>query len=586
MESSAPGTDSAGRYVGRRVARPVESGTSAAPMSPEDLLERAVQSVARSAAAPAASVSTATTTAPPAAGRRRATGPALEAENRTPAPGRRRALPANEAPSRGSAQRPVPTRRLDAPVTAQPVAKPAPAPVAKPTPAPVAKPTPTPVAKPTPAPVAKPAPAPVAKPTPAPVAARATAVRTPIAVPLGDPLTGPLVRGTEAAAPAARPATKPTKQPTKPAATTATHAPAAPTAPIADPLGDPLTGPLARTSAPAAPADDHPHGRAAELLADPVEQHSRVEEAAQVGPTLATQRPLFAVPTPTVELPTLAELTGELPRITDSTTSLRPASPGKRRAGKSTGSRTPLLRGLPALPVAAGVATLAVAVGGAVTTADTALVSNHNTVTATNALSGSYGSGSYDALRVAANISRDSDRDALEHATDAELVDEAEKVAEQRDAALGELAADAEKEAQEIASLNRWELPISPGAYRLTATYGEYGLWSSYHTGLDFAAPTGTSIRAVASGVITSVGYDGAYGNKTVLTLEDGTEIWFCHQTSYNVSVGDVVQPGETIGYVGSTGHVTGPHLHLEVRPGAGDPVDPYAALKVHGLTP
>jgi murein DD-endopeptidase MepM/ murein hydrolase activator NlpD len=91
---------------------------------------------------------------------------------------------------------------------------------------------------------------------------------------------------------------------------------------------------------------------------------------------------------------------------------------------------------------------------------------------------------------------------------------------------------------------------------------------------------------AVANGVVASTGYDGSYGNKTVVTLEDGTELWFCHQTSFGVSEGDVVRAGQVIGSVGSTGHVTGPHLHLEVRPGGGDPVDPYEALVVHGLQP
>ncbi|MGH3358613.1 MAG: M23 family metallopeptidase, partial [Nocardioidaceae bacterium] len=69
-------------------------------------------------------------------------------------------------------------------------------------------------------------------------------------------------------------------------------------------------------------------------------------------------------------------------------------------------------------------------------------------------------------------------------------------------------------------------------------------------------------------------------------TLEDGTEIWYCHQNAFAVSEGQVVAPGETIGEVGSTGNVTGPHLHLEVRPGGGEPVDPYAALQEHGVTP
>jgi len=133
--------------------------------------------------------------------------------------------------------------------------------------------------------------------------------------------------------------------------------------------------------------------------------------------------------------------------------------------------------------------------------------------------------------------------------------------------------------------MNQWTLPVD--GYHLTATFGQSSsLWASVHTGLDFAAPSGTPIHAIANGVVTSVGYDGAYGNKTVITLDDGTELWFCHQTSFVVAEGDVVRAGELIGYVGSTGNVTGPHLHLEVRPGAGDPVDPYEALRVHGLQP
>lgn len=92
-------------------------------------------------------------------------------------------------------------------------------------------------------------------------------------------------------------------------------------------------------------------------------------------------------------------------------------------------------------------------------------------------------------------------------------------------------------------------------------------MWSSgYHTGLDFAAPTGTPIKAIHSGTVKSAGWSGAYGYRTVLELDDGTELWFCHQSSIGVSVGQKVSTGESIGRVGATGNVTGPHLHLEVH--------------------
>ena len=128
-------------------------------------------------------------------------------------------------------------------------------------------------------------------------------------------------------------------------------------------------------------------------------------------------------------------------------------------------------------------------------------------------------------------------------------------------------------------------LPVQ--GYRLTGRFGNAGgMWSADHTGLDFAAPEGTAIRAIGDGVVTEVAYDGAYGNKTVIRLEDGTELWFCHQSSQNVTVGDHVTAGDVIGAVGSTGNTTGPHLHLEVRPGGGDPIDPEIALADWGIRP
>ncbi|MFJ9816190.1 M23 family metallopeptidase [Streptomyces sp. NPDC101151] len=151
-------------------------------------------------------------------------------------------------------------------------------------------------------------------------------------------------------------------------------------------------------------------------------------------------------------------------------------------------------------------------------------------------------------------------------------------------------AAEAKKkaEAERLAELaKQYTLPTS--SYTITSTFGQAGsMWSSgYHTGLDFAAPTGTLIKAVHSGKITEAGWAGSYGYRTILTLDDGTELWFCHQSSINVSVGQEVSTGDVIGRVGATGNVTGPHLHLEVHPGGQSTgIDPMAWLRGKGLTP
>jgi len=258
---------------------------------------------------------------------------------------------------------------------------------------------------------------------------------------------------------------------------------------------------------------------------------------------------------------------------------------GKRRA-TAPARRHPLLRSLPSAPILLGVTALAISAGGALTAADTDLAGQVTTRGTTSmAAAGTLGT---DAIGPIAGrdavVSRDSRRDAQADAANAELIAAAEAQAEQQHAALTQIAQTAEKRAATIKE-NQWGLPLD--GYRLTATFGASSyLWSSVHTGLDFSAPSGTPLHAVANGTITETGYDGSYGNKTVLTLEDGTELWYCHQTSFLVSVGDTVRGGDVIGTVGSTGNVTGPHLHLEVRPGAGDPVDPFTALLEHGVTP
>lgn len=121
--------------------------------------------------------------------------------------------------------------------------------------------------------------------------------------------------------------------------------------------------------------------------------------------------------------------------------------------------------------------------------------------------------------------------------------------------------------------------------YRLTGRFGDASYhWRSSHTGLDFAAPSGTPIRSMADGVVVSSGYDGRYGTTTVVRLRSGVEIWYCHQDATSVEAGERVRVGQRIGSVGSTGNVTGPHLHLEVRTPAGEPVDPYSWLRARGV--
>ncbi|WP_327344877.1 M23 family metallopeptidase [Streptomyces europaeiscabiei] len=173
----------------------------------------------------------------------------------------------------------------------------------------------------------------------------------------------------------------------------------------------------------------------------------------------------------------------------------------------------------------------------------------------------------------------------------AEQAAKEKKEAEAKEAAAKKKAeeeAAEKKEAERLASLaQQFTLPTS--SYTLTSTFGQAGpYWSSgYHTGLDFAAPTGTLIKAVHSGTITQAGYEGSYGYKTVLTLDDGTEIWYAHQSSIGVSVGQKVATGDVIGRVGATGNVTGAHLHMEVHPGgSASGIDPAAWLRSKGLTP
>lgn len=122
---------------------------------------------------------------------------------------------------------------------------------------------------------------------------------------------------------------------------------------------------------------------------------------------------------------------------------------------------------------------------------------------------------------------------------------------------------------------------IPTSNYNLTARYGQSGGWSrGYHTGLDFAAPTGTPVVAAMSGTVVSAGWEGAYGNAIVIQHANGVMSRYAHLSSISVGSGQSVGSGAQIGSVGSTGNSTGPHLHFEVMTSKDSGfMDPWAWL-------
>jgi murein DD-endopeptidase MepM/ murein hydrolase activator NlpD len=118
---------------------------------------------------------------------------------------------------------------------------------------------------------------------------------------------------------------------------------------------------------------------------------------------------------------------------------------------------------------------------------------------------------------------------------------------------------------------------------RLTSYYGRRNLGlgtSSFHRGLDIAAPTGSTIVAARSGTVTFAGWsDRGYGNLVKIRHAGGAETWYAHASRLFVRVGESVSQGEAIAAVGSTGISTGPHLHLELHV-QGVAIDPLSELR------
>lgn len=119
---------------------------------------------------------------------------------------------------------------------------------------------------------------------------------------------------------------------------------------------------------------------------------------------------------------------------------------------------------------------------------------------------------------------------------------------------------------------------IWPAEGVLTSGYG--WRWGRMHRGIDIAAPTGTTVVAVAPGVVTYSQYNpGGYGNLVEIKHPDGTLTLYAHNNRLNVSEGEEVYQGQKIAEMGSTGRSTGPHTHFEISPLGRGAVNPLSLL-------
>ena len=165
----------------------------------------------------------------------------------------------------------------------------------------------------------------------------------------------------------------------------------------------------------------------------------------------------------------------------------------------------------------------------------------------------------------------------------------AKRLAEQGTGDMGGLP---ELDASAIQGGGKACLPVA--AYRIAARFGQTGIWSRYHTGIDFSAPIGTPLRAPAAGVVVSAGIgpaSGWAGNYVAIRYPDGTYTLHAHMSTVSVRVGQTVSACQLVGAIGMTGRTFGPHVHFEVYPTepGSDPyqaVNPQSWLNARGLNP
>ncbi len=105
------------------------------------------------------------------------------------------------------------------------------------------------------------------------------------------------------------------------------------------------------------------------------------------------------------------------------------------------------------------------------------------------------------------------------------------------------------------------------------------GTKKNIHTGIDIKASPGTAVLATANGVVAKAKMQGNWGNLIIITHTEGYETWYAHLKGFNVKTNQEIKKGDIIGYVGTTGLSTGPHLHYEVKKN-GKHVNPLSYLE------
>lgn len=106
------------------------------------------------------------------------------------------------------------------------------------------------------------------------------------------------------------------------------------------------------------------------------------------------------------------------------------------------------------------------------------------------------------------------------------------------------------------------------------------GLSTEFHAGIDFKGPMGDPIFATGEGIINRCDWYGGYGNAVVIDHNSGFQSLYGHLSKVNVTQGQFVKAGDIIGFLGSTGRSTGPHLHYEIRKN-GEDISPEPFIKV-----